>query len=250
MENAEFEGRMSLLRSVVPSTSGTFDSAYLKMEQRASERAANPKRRRVWILVSASVCALTGLAVALVFAFAPRGGNLPGASTVNPTAPIADLATIPNGSKSYLTLSGLQDFVEGDFAKANKESFAFLSPSSEQPNMGHSFMLSYESVSDGVYLSPMVVESYYVYDKALGNLSDETKDVPYYSGAIKALFVPLSDSSAKKWSFGYGTNDVKEDIYDLYLNIYDSGKPVGTVYYTSDLLSNEWMATYLESNLI
>jgi hypothetical protein len=241
MKNPEFEERMSLLKDFVPSTSGTFESAYIKMEQRADEHVAKPKRTKAWIPISLSVCALAGTTIAIILL--PHGGSIA-------NSPIADLSKIPNGSRSFLTLTGLSDFIEDDFAKTNKESFALLGPSSEQPNMGHSFTLSYESVSDGVYLSPMVVESYYVYDETIGNLSDETKDVPYYSGAIKALFVPLSDSYTKNWSFEHGTSSGKNGIYDSYVNIYDSGKSVGTVYYTSDLLSIGWMNAYLKSNLI
>lgn len=242
MENAEFDERMSLLRAAVPSTSGTFDSAYRRIERKTLEPAANPKRKRLWIPLSASACALALAAIAVSFAFAPRQGS-------KDVTPAIDLATVPSRSKSFATLPELREFLEGDFAETNEERFAFLYPSSEQPNMGHSFMLSYETSSDGGYISPMVVESYYVYDESLGNLSDESKDTPYCSGSIKAIFAPLSDPKTKEWSFGFGTLGSETAVFDSFANVAEGDRRIGTVYYTSGLIGKEWMGAYLRENL-
>lgn len=78
---------------------------------------------------------------------------------------------------------------------------------------------------------------------AHGELLDE--DVPSDSGEgsersldVSLVRGPISNLSTKKWSFGYGAKS-KKDIYDSYVNIYGSKSPIGTVYYTSDLLSGE-----------
>lgn len=158
-----------------------------------------------------------------------------------------ELIKTPVFSHNFNTFDSLKNYLLNDFKTTNDESFCLIFPDMLSPYMGKKFSVGFDSNNEnGKLINPKIYEMFYIYDETIGNMADETKDIPYYTAKIDCIFYPVT-------TFNTDLNVEIERITDekTKMTISKDYALFGIVYLTSSFkMSDNYLASYFFKNYL
>jgi len=229
-----------------------------------------------------SVSILTSLFLALLIGCAVSGCESKKAeitvSETVATAPFANIELIENSNykkleyiEKYRTLEAetseestdydiFLKYYNGDFKTLCDSRFVLLNPNwGEELSPWESqqrYNILAEEIEEESVKNPVIIQSFNIYDKQLGNRSenDYTKPVEgNYPGSVKIcmISVPAKFKRIKTISLEFGEwKNTERYVFTDYINMYSDGECIGTCYYDNSEISVEWFLNYFKNNLI
>lgn len=151
-------------------------------------------------------------------------------------------------------------YYNGDFKTLCDSRFVLLNPNwGEELSPWESqqkFNILAEEINADSVKNPVIIQSFNIYDKQLGNRSEndytETVEGNYPSSVkICMVSVPSKFERIKTIALEFGKcENTERYVFTDYINLYSDGKCVGTCYYDNSEISVEWFLNYFKNNLI